>query len=144
MTEILNTFLEVYRSTPNVNSPNGASPAEAFIGRKMRTIMDVLKKPQPPSDEKSEQMELQYKRKQDHRYKLIRAHVNQLRPRSSNDVDSQITSNGKLPLDVLMEEFNILNSSAEETFSTPPTTPPPNSVPRRITARRQPVETQST
>lgn len=33
-TEILHTFLEVYRSTPNPNSPRGTTPAESFIGRK--------------------------------------------------------------------------------------------------------------
>ncbi|XP_052566093.1 uncharacterized protein K02A2.6-like [Culex pipiens pallens] len=45
--EHLQTFLSVYRSTPNRNTPNMTSPAEAFLGRPVRTTLDLLKKPVP-------------------------------------------------------------------------------------------------
>ncbi|XP_055714375.1 uncharacterized protein K02A2.6-like [Phlebotomus papatasi] len=40
--ENLCKFLHYYRSTPNPNSHNGLSPAEAFIGRKIRTNLSLL------------------------------------------------------------------------------------------------------
>lgn len=61
--EALQTFLEVYRSTPNPNSPYGLSPAESFIGRKMRTIFDMLVKPPEKSHDRNDSMEAQYNAK---------------------------------------------------------------------------------
>ncbi|XP_065075471.1 uncharacterized protein K02A2.6-like [Ochlerotatus camptorhynchus] len=43
--EHLQTFLSVYRSIPNRNTPHSTSPAEAFLGRPVRTTLDLLKKP---------------------------------------------------------------------------------------------------
>lgn len=40
--EIIHTFLQVYRSTPNRSSQHGKSPAEAMLGRKIRTKLDLL------------------------------------------------------------------------------------------------------
>ncbi|XP_037816409.1 uncharacterized protein K02A2.6-like [Lucilia sericata] len=62
-TTSLQTFLEVYRSTPNPNSPNGKSPAESFIGRKMRTVFDIIKKPKVTNRETNQKMEKQYNTK---------------------------------------------------------------------------------
>ncbi|XP_062700701.1 uncharacterized protein K02A2.6-like [Aedes albopictus] len=45
--EHLQTFLSVYRSTPNKSSPQMKSPAEVFLGRPVRTTLDLLKKPIP-------------------------------------------------------------------------------------------------
>lgn len=39
----LQTFLSVYRSTPNKSAPNGLSPAEILMGRRHRTTLDMLK-----------------------------------------------------------------------------------------------------
>lgn len=39
----LPTFLKQYRSTPNSNAPDKVSPAEALMGRPMRTVLDLLK-----------------------------------------------------------------------------------------------------
>ncbi|XP_062711752.1 uncharacterized protein K02A2.6-like [Aedes albopictus] len=39
----LQTFLSVYRSTPNRSAPNGKSPAELFLGRTVSTPLDLLK-----------------------------------------------------------------------------------------------------
>ncbi|XP_055633484.1 uncharacterized protein K02A2.6-like [Toxorhynchites rutilus septentrionalis] len=43
--EHLHTFLSVYRSTPNPNTPESTSPAEAFLGRPVRNTLDLLRKP---------------------------------------------------------------------------------------------------
>ncbi|XP_062713742.1 uncharacterized protein K02A2.6-like [Aedes albopictus] len=43
----LQTFLSVYRSTPNRNAPDGKSPAHLFLGREMRTSLDLLKPSSP-------------------------------------------------------------------------------------------------
>lgn len=59
-TASLQTFLEVYRSTPNPNSPNGKTPAESFIGRKMRTIFDIISKTTFTSRKRNYEMENQY------------------------------------------------------------------------------------
>lgn len=41
--ENLETFLQTYRSTPNRSAPQGLSPAELFLGRKIATVLDLLK-----------------------------------------------------------------------------------------------------
>lgn len=43
--EHLHTSLSVKLSTPNRNTPNKTSPAEAFLGRPVRTPQDLFKKP---------------------------------------------------------------------------------------------------
>lgn len=40
--EILHIFLKTYRSTPNKNCPSNKTPAEALLGRKIRTTFDLL------------------------------------------------------------------------------------------------------
>lgn len=45
--ECLQTFLQTFRSTRNPNSPNGDSPAEVFIGRKLKTSLDLLSRQHP-------------------------------------------------------------------------------------------------
>lgn len=47
--EILETFLFAYRITPNPQVPEGKSPAEALMQRKLRSSLDLLK----PSDRSS-------------------------------------------------------------------------------------------
>ncbi|XP_037931445.1 uncharacterized protein K02A2.6-like [Teleopsis dalmanni] len=42
ITQNLCTFLQTYRSIPNVNSPEKRSPAEVMFGRKMRIDLDLL------------------------------------------------------------------------------------------------------
>lgn len=43
---LLETFLQYYRATPNRNVVNELSPAEAFLGRKLKIVLDLLK-PKP-------------------------------------------------------------------------------------------------
>lgn len=43
--EELQLFLQTYRATPNPNSPGGKSPAEAFLGRQLKTKLHLLKIP---------------------------------------------------------------------------------------------------
>lgn len=62
----LPVFLQHYRATPNAHIPNQLSPAEALLGRPMRTVLDLLKPPRPRSHGKSQialNQELQYNRK---------------------------------------------------------------------------------
>lgn len=177
----LQTFLEVYRSTPNPNSPNGQTPAESFLGRKMRTVFDLIPKPPVISQAKDSHMENQYNRKHgtrnrsfnhgdlvyaknfkgnksywvpgeiiervgnviyntlievDDRHILVRAHTDQLRSRDFDDQHST-EQPAKLPLDILLEEFQI-DLTSNEDFATPPTSP--RVTPKQITSRRQPVD----
>lgn len=39
---MLDIFLRTYRSTPNASTPNQTSPAEAFLGRRMRVTLDAM------------------------------------------------------------------------------------------------------
>ena len=43
--EALQTFLMTYRYTPNRAAPEGKSPAEAMLGRKLRNSLDLLLEP---------------------------------------------------------------------------------------------------
>ncbi|XP_055903103.1 uncharacterized protein K02A2.6-like [Eupeodes corollae] len=55
MQEALQQFLFMYRTTPNRNTPNSTSPAEAMYNRKIRTSLDLLIQPklnQPVINEK--------------------------------------------------------------------------------------------
>lgn len=52
-----------YSSTPNVNCPDQKSPAEVLLGRKMRPIFDLLKKPNIPQSKRNFTMENQYNKK---------------------------------------------------------------------------------
>jgi len=62
----LSTFLRQYRSTPNSNVPNKGSPAEALMGRPLRTIFDLLKpstQRHPHKDDNKLRQEQQFSRK---------------------------------------------------------------------------------
>ena len=65
--------MEVYRSTPNPNAPNKLSPAESFIGRKMRTVFDIILKPQAKQNERNTEMENQYNSKHGTKNKQFKA-----------------------------------------------------------------------
>ncbi|XP_055615351.1 uncharacterized protein K02A2.6-like [Toxorhynchites rutilus septentrionalis] len=41
----LDTFLLTYRTTPNLNTPNGRSPAELMYNRRLRTSLELLRVP---------------------------------------------------------------------------------------------------
>jgi len=43
----LPVFLQHYRSTPNSNVPNKLSPAEALLGKPLRTVLDLFKPYRP-------------------------------------------------------------------------------------------------
>lgn len=43
----LQTFFSVYRSTQNRNTPQSVSPTVAFLARPIRTTLDLLEKPEP-------------------------------------------------------------------------------------------------
>ncbi|KAK4470004.1 hypothetical protein MN116_000030 [Schistosoma mekongi] len=43
LSEVIQRFLLVYRSTPNSSVPQQKSPAEALMGRKLRTINEVMR-----------------------------------------------------------------------------------------------------
>ncbi|EGT45549.1 hypothetical protein CAEBREN_25839 [Caenorhabditis brenneri] len=59
----LKLFLQSYRSTPCDSSPNQASPAENFIGRRIRTFLNqLLPTADPISSDRNESMELQFNR----------------------------------------------------------------------------------
>ncbi len=60
--DTLQTFLLHYRSTPNSALPNCRSPAEAFLGRRLRTSLDLML-PSKPSDQRNEAMEHQFNRR---------------------------------------------------------------------------------
>ncbi|XP_037028712.1 uncharacterized protein K02A2.6-like [Bradysia coprophila] len=41
--DVLQTFLQRYRMTPNAQLPNNCSPAEVMFGRKMNSVLDLVK-----------------------------------------------------------------------------------------------------
>ncbi|PIO71365.1 integrase core domain protein [Teladorsagia circumcincta] len=63
--DALHTFLFTYRSTPCTASPNGRSPAENFIGRRLRSTLDLLKPSRAPEARLDINMEMQFNRRHD-------------------------------------------------------------------------------
>lgn len=59
----LQTFLFVYRNTPNKCSPQTKTPAELFLGRPARTTLDLLKKPVRTPTSSNDQQNLQFNRR---------------------------------------------------------------------------------
>lgn len=59
----LYNFLQIYRSTPNYAVPNHLSPAEVFIGRKLRIELDLMK-------ETFESQTFQRNIKQEHQFNI--------------------------------------------------------------------------
>lgn len=51
---VLQTFLKVYRSTPNASLPNNATPASLMLGRNIRTTLSLVKetKPEMPTEDR--------------------------------------------------------------------------------------------
>ena len=60
--EIIESFLFLYRATPNPQTPNGVSPAEALFNRRLRMPFDVIR-PSTASTERNHAMEDQYNRR---------------------------------------------------------------------------------
>lgn len=56
-------FLRYYRHAPNPNCPNGVSPAEAFIGRKINTEIELVRPRPDRTNIRDEKMEEQFNRK---------------------------------------------------------------------------------
>ncbi|EFO97163.1 hypothetical protein CRE_03461 [Caenorhabditis remanei] len=54
------TFLQTYRATPCAASPNGLSPAENFLNRKLRTELDLLLPMDPNVGDRNRKMEEQF------------------------------------------------------------------------------------
>ena len=60
--EIIDTFSQIYRTTPNPAVPQQKSPSEAFLGRSMRTVLDALK-PKQVIGERNVKMEETFNRR---------------------------------------------------------------------------------
>lgn len=60
--EALQTFLFTYRYTPNKSIKDMKSPAEAMLGRKLKTNLDLLKKPAHKSFQINHQQNFQFNR----------------------------------------------------------------------------------
>lgn len=58
--EILERFLFIYRSTPNPQTTNGVSPAEALLGRKIRTHFESIRPTPALKPQRNVMMEKQY------------------------------------------------------------------------------------
>ncbi|MGL5707069.1 MAG: DDE-type integrase/transposase/recombinase [Aeromonas sp.] len=162
--EIIHRFLLSYRSTPNRTLPNAQSPAEALMGRKLRTTHQALipiestRKPTTSPDRVSPIIIGTAVYARDYRprskpwttgtvitrrgkvlydvsvdgEKWIR-HRNQLRPRHGNDDWHEETT---LPLDLLLDTFQLDNSSERPTDPAP-ITPEVTLLPRRWSLRRR-------
>ncbi|XGW09189.1 hypothetical protein V3C99_011472 [Haemonchus contortus] len=61
--DALHTFLFTYRNTPCTASPDGRSPAENFIGRRLRSTLDLLKPSHSPEARPDIVMEMQFNRR---------------------------------------------------------------------------------
>ncbi|XGW19595.1 hypothetical protein V3C99_003440, partial [Haemonchus contortus] len=61
--DALHTFLFTYGNTPCTASPDGRSPAENFIGRRLRSTLDLLKPSHSPEARPDIVMEMQFNRR---------------------------------------------------------------------------------
>ncbi|XP_055605159.1 uncharacterized protein K02A2.6-like [Uranotaenia lowii] len=61
--EAIDTFLLCYRSTPCRCAPDGKSPAELLLGRRLRTALDLLKPPTSFYKQPESKQEIQFNRK---------------------------------------------------------------------------------
>ncbi|XP_055523094.1 uncharacterized protein K02A2.6-like [Wyeomyia smithii] len=133
----LQIFLSAYRSTSNKSAPDGLSPAEILMGRKHRTVLDLLKHPADFVLQKNQHMENQFNRhhaakkrnfeKGDQVWKQThQITTNQLRARGNSKVEvyPEASSDHQLPLHALLQDFQLSESSPT------PTTQPAPSVPR--------------
>ena len=59
----LQTFLRTYRSTPSAATPSGKSPAEEFLGRPVRTTLDLMKNSNHPLMSTNHKQNNQFNRK---------------------------------------------------------------------------------
>ncbi|XP_037810026.1 uncharacterized protein K02A2.6-like [Lucilia sericata] len=140
--EILEIFLQTYRSTPRDNSK---SPAELFLQRKIKTTLDLLK-PQHSisSPQRNIKMEQQFNLKYgtivekvgnvnynvyiyDNKTKLIRSHINQLKRRSENNNFSQPDS-----IQLMLELFGIKPNFINQSHIRPPVENSTPSTPLRL------------
>ncbi|XP_055584998.1 uncharacterized protein K02A2.6-like [Uranotaenia lowii] len=128
--EALQTFLQVYRSTPS-ETLAGKSRAEEMMGRSMRTTLDLLKPPVFNNKWKwipgtvieviggvNFNVLLDY---QTGWRKLIRSHVNQLWPRSSDAVKPSAVPT---PLEILVGDFELKQQSSGQQAAPPVGTEP--------------------
>ena len=106
--ENLHTFLQMYRTTPNPNSPQNKSPGEVFFGRPIRTSLDLLRKPSKQKNIKNEKMEQQFN--QHHGAKKVQFNVDDsvyakvFKNNSwSWQINKVIERRGKVPYVVLLE-----------------------------------------
>lgn len=61
--EALQIFLQTYRYTPNPSLQNNISPAEALLGRKVRSVLDLMKRPERQLESINEKQNSQFNRK---------------------------------------------------------------------------------
>ena len=59
----LQVFLQTYRYTPNAVLPDNKSPAEFLLGRKVRTVFDLMMKPAPEASVINQRQNEQFDRK---------------------------------------------------------------------------------
>ncbi|XP_055584804.1 uncharacterized protein K02A2.6-like [Uranotaenia lowii] len=69
--EALLTFLETYRYTPNASLPQNKSPAEALLGRRIRTKFDLMKRSRPQPTLVNENQNKQYNQKHGSKQRLF-------------------------------------------------------------------------
>ena len=164
--EILQQFLFVYRTTPNKAISNNLSPAEALMGRKLRTTHHALipTEHRPPNLYNTDGFTIgtnvhvrDYRPGNDkwtdgtvknRRSKVVYdvavdgdiwvRHQNQLRPRHSQNNDSNVN----IPLDLLLDTFDLERISSTPVASLdPPAEVDATLLPRRWTDRqRRPIQ----
>ncbi|CAI2737936.1 unnamed protein product, partial [Dicrocoelium dendriticum] len=62
--EVIDRFLFLYRLTPNPQAPDGVSPAQAMINRKLHVPFDAIRPRSEPSvDERNRRMEQYFNRR---------------------------------------------------------------------------------
>ncbi|XP_055588860.1 uncharacterized protein K02A2.6-like [Uranotaenia lowii] len=130
--ESLQTFLQVYRSTPS-RVLNGSTPAELMIGRKIRSILNLLEVMTETSDSKSGttttytnnwkwvpgkilevigKVNFNILLEEHHgRRKLIRSHVDQVNLRYPGDAST--LERQSTPLNILVDMFGIQARSSQ-------------------------------
>ncbi|KHJ99217.1 integrase core domain protein [Oesophagostomum dentatum] len=117
-TEKLAEFLQCYRRTPSTLVSRSLSPAEIFLGRRIRMSLTLSKEPTKKTGKRSEKMEEQFNRHhgaQEKSYQMGSPWVRDYRPDHEAWIPARATKRlGRAVYDVLTEETHLWRRHANQ------------------------------
>lgn len=90
--DVLQTFLQRYRMTPNAQLPNDCSPAEVMFGRKVKSTLDLVKPKVKFDIVRDDKMERQFNAQHGAKHRVFLSKSKGFRSRFSGSKDSLVTS----------------------------------------------------